>query len=133
MFAIVIILGLLIVAAAATVGVTGVLSNRGSGHQIAEGFNAFGHTFHGSAGQLFFWGLVIGAGGFLGLVVLFAGLRGSMRRRGSRTAAMQQNPQTREVRPAAGPAEVGEPLNDSEPPLVVQEEESGTDAKSSTP
>ena len=50
---ILLILGLLIVAAAAAVGAVGFLDNRGTDHQLASGFDAFGRTMHGSSGQLF--------------------------------------------------------------------------------
>ena len=38
---------------------------------------------HGSAGQLFFWGIVVGAVAMLGLFLLLAGLRSDIRRRGT--------------------------------------------------
>jgi hypothetical protein len=75
------ILGLLLLAGACAVGVTGILSNRGTGHQVTGGFDAFGRTMHGSAGQLFFWGIVVGSVAMLGLFLLLAGLRGDIRRR----------------------------------------------------
>ena len=89
------ILGLLLLAGACVVGVTGVLGNRGAGHQVSEGFNVFGRTMHGSAGQLFFWGLVVGGVAMVGLFLLFAGLRSDIRRRGTarRSAAQTGNDQ----------------------------------------
>jgi len=60
----VLLLGVVLLAGAAVVGAVGVFGNCGAGHQIGGGpFKVFGHSFHGSAGQLFFWGLVVGAAG----------------------------------------------------------------------
>src|SRR5260221_6901539 len=73
--------GLLLLAGACVVGVTGILDNRGAGHQVAGGFDAFGRTMHGSSGQLFFWGIVVGGVATVGLLLLLAGLRRDVRRR----------------------------------------------------
>ena len=75
------VLGLLLLAGACAVGITGVLANRGAGHQVTGGFDAFGRTMHGSSGQLFFWGIVVGGVALLGVVLLLAGLRSGVRRR----------------------------------------------------
>src|SRR5260221_10364649 len=73
--------GLLLLAGACVVGVTGILDNRGAGHQVAGGFDAFGRTMHGSSGQLFFWGVVVGGVAMLGLALLLGGIRGDLKRR----------------------------------------------------
>jgi hypothetical protein len=49
----IIILGLVILVAAVIVGVTGVLTNGGSGHGLAHGFEVFGYHVTGSTGTLF--------------------------------------------------------------------------------
>jgi hypothetical protein len=77
------ILGLLLLAAAGVAGSVGVLSNRGTGHQMPGGFNALGYTMHGSTGQVFFWGIVAGCVATLGLVLVLGGLRGGLKRRGT--------------------------------------------------
>ena len=69
------ILGLIILVAAGVVGTVAVVDNRGASHQIPGGFHAFGRVMHGSSGQLFFWGAVVGAAAMLGLVLLLAGVR----------------------------------------------------------
>ena len=85
------IIGLLLLAGACAVGVSGVLSNRGTGHQVSGGFDAFGRTMHGSSGQLFFWGIVVGGVAMLGLLLLLAGLRADVRRRGAARRGGVQN------------------------------------------
>jgi hypothetical protein len=78
---ILLVLGLLILAAAAAAGTVGFLDNRGSDHQLATGFAAFGHTMHGSTGQLFVWGLVVGSAAMFGLMLFAIGVRGERRHR----------------------------------------------------
>ncbi len=95
----IIILGLIILAAALIVGVAGVLGNGGSAHAVSH-FSVFGYHLTGSAGTLFLAGIVVGAAGLLGLSLLLAGARrtarrGSAARRGLRqsrreTAAVSQ-------------------------------------------
>jgi hypothetical protein len=78
---IMLIFGLLLVAVAGVAGTVGVLSNRGTGHQVPGGFDALGYTMHGPTGQLFFWGIVVGCVAMLGLVLILGGLRGGVKRR----------------------------------------------------
>ena len=95
----IIILGLIILAAALIAGVAGVLGNGGSAHAVSP-FSIFGYHLTGSAGTLFLAGIVVGAAGLLGLSLLLAGARrtsrrGSAARRGLRqsrreTAAVSQ-------------------------------------------
>ena len=75
------ILGLIILIGAGVVGAVAVLDNRGTSRQLSGGFHAFGHVFHGSSGQLFFWGAVVGAAAMFGLFLLLAGLRRDLRLR----------------------------------------------------
>jgi hypothetical protein len=86
----IIILGLIILAAALVVGVAGVLGNGGSAHAVSP-FSIFGYHLTGSTGTLFLAGIVVGAAGLLGLGLLLAGARrtsrrGSAARRGLRQA-----------------------------------------------
>jgi uncharacterized protein (DUF3084 family) len=75
----IIILGLIILLAAAVAGVAGVLGNSGSTHAVSH-FSLLGYHLTGSAGMLFLCGIVVGAAGLLGLILLLAGARRSSRR-----------------------------------------------------
>ncbi len=75
----IIIIGLVILVAAVIAGVTGVLSNSGSGHPLTH-FAALGYHVTGSTGTLFLYGIVVGALGMLGLSLLLAGARRTARR-----------------------------------------------------
>ena len=76
----IIIIGLVILIAAAVAGVAGVLSERGSGHPLTHPFAVFGYHVTGSTGTLFLYGIVVGALGLLGLSLLLAGARRTSRR-----------------------------------------------------
>jgi hypothetical protein len=76
----IIIIGLVILVAAVVVGVSGVLSNSGSGHPLTHHFAVFGYHVTGSTGTLFLYGIVVGALGLLGLSLLLAGARRTSRR-----------------------------------------------------
>jgi len=97
----IIIIGLVILVAAIVVGVAGVLSNGGSGHALTHPFAVFGYHVTGSTGELFLYGIVVGAVAVAGLSLLLAAARrasrrGSEARRGLRrsrreTAAVTQD------------------------------------------
>jgi len=77
----IVILGLIILVAAVVLGVAGVLANSGSGHAMApHSFAVFGYHVTGSTGTLLLYGIVLGAIGAIGLVMLLAGARRSARR-----------------------------------------------------
>jgi hypothetical protein len=76
----IIITGLVILVAAVVAGVSGVLSNSGSGHPLTPHFAVFGYHVTGSAGTLFLYGIVVGALGLAGLSLLLAGARRTSRR-----------------------------------------------------
>jgi hypothetical protein len=76
----IVVLGLIILVAAVVVGVAGVLTNSGGGHALTHGFAVFGYHVTGSTGTLFLYGLVVGAIGLLGLILLLAGARRTSRR-----------------------------------------------------
>ena len=76
----ILIIGLVILIAAVTAGVAGVLSNSGSGHPLTHHFAVFGYHVTGSTGTLFLCGIVVGALAMLGLSLLLAGARRSSRR-----------------------------------------------------
>ncbi|MFI6495083.1 hypothetical protein [Streptomyces sp. NPDC050564] len=77
------ILGLIVLIAAVVVGVAGVLTNSGSGHELTGGFSVFGHGMTGSTGTLFLYGIVVGAAALFGLSLLLTGARRRSSRRGS--------------------------------------------------
>ena len=76
----IVILGLIIVVAAAIVGVAGVAGNGGSAHTLTHGFSVLGYHVTGSTGTLFLYGIVVGAVAVAGLGLLLAGARRTSRR-----------------------------------------------------
>ena len=90
-----VVLGLIILVAAVVVGVTGVFTNIGSGHALADGFSVFGYHVTGSTGTLFVYGIVVGAAAMLGLGLLLAGARRTSRRgRAARSELRQSHGRT---------------------------------------
>ncbi|WP_067542298.1 LapA family protein [Nocardia crassostreae] len=75
------IIGLIALLGALTVGVAGIQANSGDGHTVTNGFTVFDHTYTGSSGLLFAYGILVGAIGTCGLIMLLAGLW-TMSRRG---------------------------------------------------
>jgi hypothetical protein len=75
-----ILLALIVLVAAAIVGVAGVLHNAGSAHALTHGFSVFGYHVTGSTGTLFLYGIVVGAVAALGLGLLLASARRTSRR-----------------------------------------------------
>ena len=97
------ILGLLILVGVGVVGTAGVLGNRGAGHRLPGGFDVLGHSMHGSSGQLFFWGIALGAVTVIGLMLLLAGLRSGVKRRGTaRRDARWRRKGEQQARPTDG-------------------------------
>ena len=88
MLVILVILGLVILAAAVVAGVVGVLANGGHAHAVTH-FAVFGYHVTGSTGTLFLYGLVVGA--LAGLSVLAAGAGRSSRRRLAARASLAQS------------------------------------------
>ncbi|MBH0776891.1 hypothetical protein [Nocardia bovistercoris] len=76
----IIILGLLVLIAAVVVGVAGVAANTGEVRTDTSDFGVFDYHFTASAGELFLYGMAVGAIGMLGLALLLAGLWKSSRR-----------------------------------------------------
>ncbi|WP_369243632.1 hypothetical protein [Streptomyces sp. R41] len=95
------ILGLIILIAAVVVGVAGVLTNSGSGHELTGGFSVFGHGMTGSTGTLFLYGIIVGAAALFGLSLLLTGARRRAPRRGS--ASRREVNQSRRETTSAGP------------------------------
>lgn len=91
----ILILGLVVLIAAVTIGVIGVFSN--STHGLTGGFSVFGYEVTGSTGTLFLYGIVIGAAAVLGLVLLVIGARRASRRSVSRRGVTQSRGDTPNV------------------------------------
>jgi hypothetical protein len=87
----IVIIGLVILVAAAIVGVAGVLSNGGNGHTLTHPFAVFGYHVTGSAGTLFLAGIVVGAVAMAGLSLLLAGARRTSRRGGEARRGLAQS------------------------------------------
>jgi hypothetical protein len=67
----IVIIGLLVLIAAAVVAVLGVATNSGSAHPLGDGFAIFGQHLTGlSIGQLFLCGIIVGIVGMFGLSLL---------------------------------------------------------------
>lgn len=75
-----IVLGLILFVAAVIVGGAGVLINGSGAHALTDPFAVFGYHVTGSTGQLFLYGIVVGAIGLGGLALLLAGARRTARR-----------------------------------------------------
>ena len=69
-----VIVGLIVLLAAAIVAIVGVPSNAGAGHPLTD-FSVFGYHLTGSTGTLFLFGIAVGAVASLGLCLLLAGAR----------------------------------------------------------
>jgi hypothetical protein len=87
----IVIIGLVILVAAAVVAVAGVLSNGGSGHALAHPFAVFGNHVTGSTGALFLSGIVVGAVAMAGLSLLLAGAGRTSRRGGEARRGLAQS------------------------------------------
>jgi len=85
-----VILGLVILAAAVVAGVAGVLTNGGHAHAVTH-FAVFGYHVTGSTGTLFLYGIVVGALALAGLSVLAAGVGRSSRRGLAARASLAQS------------------------------------------
>jgi hypothetical protein len=93
----IVILGLVILAAAVIAGATGVLANGGHAHAVTH-FAVLGYHVTGSTGTLFLYGIVVGALALTGLSVLAAGAgRSSRRGRAARASLAQSRRETAAV------------------------------------
>ncbi|MGV9414015.1 hypothetical protein ACWDOP_29290 [Nocardia sp. NPDC003693] len=74
------IIGLIALLGAVAIGVAGIQANSGENHMLPNGFTVFDHAYGGSAGLLFAYGILIGAVGTCGLIMMLAGLWTTSRR-----------------------------------------------------
>jgi hypothetical protein len=86
----IVILGLVILAAAVVAGAAGVLANGGHAHAVTH-FAVFGYHVTGSTGTLFLYGIVVGALAVAGLSVLAARPGRSSRRGLAARASLAQS------------------------------------------
>jgi hypothetical protein len=94
----IVIIGLIILIAAVVAGVAVVLGNDGSGHGLIH-LAVFGHHVTGTIGTVFLYGIVLGAVGLFGLILLLAGVRRSYRRgSAARQGLTESRSQTAESR-----------------------------------
>lgn len=87
----IVVLGLILLIAAAIVGVAGVLDNAGGAHALDHGFAVFGYHVTGSTGTLFLYGIVVGALAAFGLSLLLAGARRTSRRGSTARRELKQS------------------------------------------
>jgi hypothetical protein len=81
----IVIIGLLLVIAAAGVATAGVATNSGGAHSSTDSFVIFGQSLSGlSTGQLFLFGIVVGVIGTLGLAMLLGAFNRRLASRSSR-------------------------------------------------
>src|SRR5690348_14930766 len=76
----ILLLGLLILIAAAVVALAGIFTNTGAAHELTNTFTVFGHQIIGSTGTLFLFGIIVGAAAMLGLGLLLTAARRTSRR-----------------------------------------------------
>ncbi|REK86948.1 hypothetical protein DY245_29550 [Streptomyces inhibens] len=80
-YAMIVILGLVLLIAAVVIGVAAVVTNMGSAHELTAAFKVFGYEMTGSTGMLFLFGAIVGAVAVLGLSLLLGGVRRTSRRK----------------------------------------------------
>ena len=68
------VIGLILLLLALIVGLVGVLANLSAGAALTGGFNIFGLAYDGTSGQLFLFGIVVGAIAMLGIGLVFGAL-----------------------------------------------------------
>jgi len=91
----IVIVGLLVLILAAAIAVVGVADNTGGAHPLGGSFDLFGLHLSGlSIGQLFLWGIVVGAVAMLGLSMLLGAFS---RRVGSRRSRRELQESQHEV------------------------------------
>ncbi|MEV0294663.1 hypothetical protein [Nocardia sp. NPDC050710] len=87
----IIIIGLLVLLAAVIVGVAGVAANTGEVRTSTSDFGVFDYHFTASAGELFLYGMAVGAIGMLGLSMLLIGVWRSSRRGAAARRELRQS------------------------------------------
>jgi uncharacterized membrane protein len=85
------IIGLVVLIAAVVIAVTGVVTNGGHGHALTHGFAVLGYHVTGSTGELFLYGVVLGAIAMLALSVVLSAARRTSRRASTARIGLEQS------------------------------------------
>jgi len=95
----IVIIGLLVLVVAVCVAVAGVLGNSGAAHPSSDSFAIFGqHLGSMSTGQLFLYGIIVGAVAMLGLSMLLGVFNRRLASHGARRQLKGSQRETSEVR-----------------------------------
>jgi hypothetical protein len=95
----IVIIGLVLVVAAAGVAVAGVAANNGTAHPLGDDFTVLGLHLSGlSTGQLFLYGVVVGVVGMLGLSMLLGAFSRRAASRGSQRELKEARRETTAAR-----------------------------------
>ncbi|MEV5837076.1 hypothetical protein [Nocardia sp. NPDC052112] len=113
----IIIIGLVVLIGAVIVGVAGVAANTGEVRTAPSDFGVFDYHLTVSAGELFLYGMAIGAIGMLGLSLLLAGVWRSSRR--SSTARRDLRQSRRELAAQEKAAEQATKRGGTPPPAAA--------------
>ncbi len=89
------VIGLIVLIAAVVIAVTGVVTNGGHGHVLTHGFSVLGYHVTGSTGELFLYGLVLGAIAMFAIsVILISARRSSLRASSARVGLERSRRET---------------------------------------
>ncbi|NNH70701.1 hypothetical protein HLB23_12635 [Nocardia uniformis] len=102
------IIGLIALLGAVAVGVAGIQAN--SGETLPGGFTVFGQNYSGSSGALFGYGMIVGAIGALGLILLLTAVWTASRRGSIARRELRQTKRQMAARPAAPAAAAPAPV-----------------------
>lgn len=95
----IVILGLLVLIVAVSVAVAGVVGNSGAAHPTSDSFAIFGqHLGSLSTGQLFLYGIIVGAVAMLGLSMLLGAFTRRLASHGARKQLKGSQQETSDVR-----------------------------------
>lgn len=92
-----VVLGVLLLVAAGAVALSGILANSGSAHALTDSFTVFGYEIEGSTGQLFLYGIIVGAVGAIGLGLVLSGLTRGMKTRAATRRELRRAQREREA------------------------------------
>jgi uncharacterized membrane protein len=90
-FVMITLIGLVVLIAAIVVGVAAVVANTGDAHRLPGDFVVFNQHYIGSTGILFLCGIILGAIGMFGLILLLTGAWGTSHRNMSARREIKQS------------------------------------------
>jgi membrane protein implicated in regulation of membrane protease activity len=136
------VIGLILLVIALVVGLVGVLTNLGAGAAMTGGFSFFGLPVEGSTGQLFLFGIIVGAIGMLGVGMVFGALgrrqaarrelrdsrreAADLRRQHDQLARDLEQERAQRATTASAPAPAPAPETTSAPDTSARPESTGT-------